>query len=364
VSAPLYRAGFWLGVVAVVILALMLLQGMLLPFAVSFVLAYLLVPLVDRLEIWKVRRSLGSLLVLALFFVGLGLVLLLIVPLLEAQIIALISALPRLVGVLQGAFAKAVLILQQHLPKEDVSKLRDLVSTKLADVLGWVASLFQSMITSSFAILNVVFLVVVTPVVTFFLLRDWHIMMTQIDAHLPRQPLDTIHAQARIIAETLAGFIYGQALVSLILAAYYTAALSAAGLESALAVGILIGVLSIIPVVGVGIGFILAVALAGLQYQTWTSVFIVCGIFLFGQMVEANFLTPKIVGDRIHLHPVWVIFAVLAGGTLFGIIGALLAVPAAAVIGVLVRFALGRYRRSPLYGTRPIEAVREREPAE
>ncbi len=348
-KAPVYRATLWLGLAALAILALFLLEGILMPFAVSFVLAYLLVPFVDRLETWRIRRAISSLVVLTLFLFALGLVLLLIVPLLEAQILALIGVLPRLLSVIQNEFGKAIHLLQQHFPKGDVEKMRDLVGAKLAGVIGWVGGLFQSMITSSFAILNIVFLVVVTPVVTYFLLRDWHVMLAQIDAHLPRQPLDTIHAEARIVAETLAGFLHGQAFVCLILAAYYTGALSLAGLDSALAVGILIGVLAIIPVVGVAIGFALSIGLAALQYGTWTSVFVVCGIFLFGQMVEANILTPKLVGDRIHLHPVWVIFAVLAGGRLFGLLGVLLAVPAAAVIGVLVRFALDRYRQSEFY---------------
>lgn len=363
-STPLYRPLIWLGAIALVILALYLLAGILMPFAVAFVLAYLLVPVVDRLENWRIRRGPASLLVVALFLLAVALILVLMVPLLEAQIVALIAILPRLLSAIQGEFGKVMLLLQQHFPQADVERVRTLVSTKLADAIGWIAGLFQSLITSSFAILNIIFLVVVTPVVTYFLLRDWHLMVAQIDDHLPREPLQTIHAQARIVAETLAGFLHGQAFVSLILAAYYSAALSLAGLGSALAVGILIGVLSIIPVVGVAIGFGLSLALAGLQYGTWTKVAIVCGIFLFGETVEANILTPKLVGDRIHLHPVWVIFAVLAGGALFGLIGVLVAVPAAAVIGVLVRFALERYRESALYAARPKAVARKRRAGE
>jgi len=194
--------------------------------------------------------------------------------------------------------------------------------------------------------------VVVTPIVTFFLLRDWHVMMNHIDGYLPREPLGTIREQLRIINDTLAGFIHGQALVCLILALYYAIALSLAGIESAIAIGLLIGVLAIIPVVGVGIGFILSIGLAGLQVGTWAAIAKIFGIFLLGQTVEANILTPKLVGDRIHLHPVWVIFALLAGGKLFGMLGVLVSVPAAAVIGVLARFALQRYRGSPIYDPR------------
>ncbi|MBV9152634.1 MAG: AI-2E family transporter, partial [Alphaproteobacteria bacterium] len=148
------------------------------------------------------------------------------------------------------------------------------------------------------------------------------------------------------------GFIHGQAMVCLILSIYYGIALTAAGLKSGLALGLLIGVLAIIPILGVATGFILAMGFAALQFGSWTEILVVIGIFAFGQLVEANVLTPKLVGDRIHLHPVWVIFALFAGGTLYGFVGILLAVPAAAVLGVLIRFALTRYRASTLYDSR------------
>ena len=194
-----------------------------------------------------------------------------------------------------------------------------------------------------------------TPIVTFFLLRDWEKMVAQIDSYLPRQSLETVRGQARLVSDTLVGFFHGQALICLILAIYYATALSVAGLRSALALGVLIGVLAIIPFLGVATGFMLAVSLAASQYGTWTAILTVCAIFAVGQMIEANILTPKLLGDRVHLHPVWVIFALFAGGTLFGFVGILLAVPAAAVIGVLARFALARYRQSTLYDGAPPE---------
>ena len=221
----------------------------------------------------------------------------------------------------------------------------------------------QGVITSSIAILNIVSLVVVTPIVAFFLLRDWEAMVGLIDAHLPRRSLDTLRALAMVISDTLGGFIRGQALICLILAIYYGIALTIAGLDSSFALGVLIGILAVIPIVGVTTGFVLSLGLAASQYGTWTEIFVVVGIFVFGQMAEANILTPKLLGDRIHLHPVWVIFALFAGGTLFGFVGVLLAVPAAAVIGVLTRFALGRYRHSPLYAPQEAEAHALAEPA-
>ena len=361
VSARAYRLLFWVGLLPLVVFALGLVQGILLPFAVGFAIAYVLAPVVAWLERRGIRRNLGSLIVLVLFLIGLAGILVVLVPLVQGQIVELITRVPNLVRALQDQLGKMILLLQEHLPAEDVTKLRDLLGAKLAEVVTWLAGLVQGMITSSFAILNIVSLVVVTPIVTFFLLRDWDRMVAQIDSYLPRQSLETVRGQARIVSDTLVGFIHGQALVCLILAIYYGAALTVAGLTSGLALGLLIGVLAIIPILGAATGFILAISLATLQYGTLTEILVVIGIFAFGQLIEANVLTPKLVGDRIHLHPVWVIFALFAGGTLYGFVGVLIAVPAAAVIGVLARFALARYRRSSLYDAREPEP--EPEPA-
>jgi len=349
VSASTYRLLFWLGLLLVTLLLLGLVQSILMPFATGFVLAYVLAPAVARLERIGVRRTLASLCVLVVFLLGLALLLIILVPLIQGQVVQLIGRVPTLVRLLQDQVGQLILLLQEHLPAEDVSKVRDMVGAKLAEALTWLAGLVQGVITSSFAILNIVSLVVVTPIVSFFLLRDWEKMVAQIDSNLPRQSLDTVRGQARLVSDTLVGFVHGQALICLILAIYYGVALTLAGLTAGLALGLLIGVLAIIPMLGVATGFVLSIGLAASQYGTWTEVLVVAAIFAVGQLTEANILTPKLLGDRIHLHPVWVIFALFAGGTLYGFVGVLVAVPAAAVLGVLARFALLRYRRSSLY---------------
>ena len=345
----LYRALFWVGIVAAAIVVVALLQGVLAPFAAAFAIAYLLRPAVDRLEFWGLGRGLASLAVLLVFLLGLALVLVLIVPLVQGQIVHLLARFPDLVSAAQALFGNFVRLLRSHLPAAEADKVYNVVSNRIGDAVSWFAGLFQSMITSSLAILSILSLVVVTPIVSFFLLRDWHRVIAAIDSFLPRDSAPTIRGQMRIIDQTLAGFVHGQALVCLILGVYYTIGLSLSGLDSALALGLLIGVLAIIPVLGVSIGFALSVALAALQFGTWTEVLVVVGIFLFGQTVEANILTPKLVGDRVHLHPVWVIFALLAGARLLGLAGVFVSVPAAAVLGVIARFALERYRASVLY---------------
>jgi predicted PurR-regulated permease PerM len=349
VSARVYRILFWVGLLLLLLFVLGLVQGILLPFATGFAIAYILAPVVGRLERLGFQRALASFLVLILFLLGVALILVMLVPLIQGQILQLVARVPNFVRWLQDQVGQWILLLQEQLPAEDVSKLRELLGAKLGEAVVWLAALLQGLFTSSLAILNVVSLVVLMPIVVFFLLRDWDKIVAHIDSYLPRQSLDTIRGQARVVSDTLVGFIHGQALVCLILAVYYGIALTIAGIGSALALGVLIGVLAIIPILGVTTGFLLAISLAASQYGTWTAILEVVGIFVFGQLVEANILTPKLVGDRIHLHPLWVIFALFAGGTLSGFVGILIAVPAAAVIGVLARFALARYRQSSLY---------------
>ena len=357
-SGRSYRLLFWLVFIVVFIVALELLQSILLPFVAGVVIAFILAPAVARLEEWGLNRSLASLAVLVAFLIGVALVFTLLVPLIQNQVVTLIGNVPSLVKFLQGQLGRVMDLLQQQLPADQMAKLQDMVGAKLGEALSWLTSVAQSLITSSIAILNIVSLVIVTPIVTFLVLRDWEKLVALIDDYLPRQSLATVREQTRIVSDMLVGFTHGQALVCLTLAIYYGTTLTFAGLDSGLALGLLIGVLAIIPILGGALGFVLALGLAASQYGTWRAIITVCIIFAVGQGVEGNFLTPKLVGDRIHLHPVWVMFALFAGGTLFGFIGLLMAVPAAAVIGVLVRFALGRYRRSAVYDPRQPQAVR------
>jgi len=358
VSGRAYRVLFWVAAIVIGIFALGLLQSILLPFIAALVIAFILAPVVAWLERWGIGRSLGSFGVVVAFLIAVALVFTLLVPLIQNQVVTLIGKLPSLVTFLREQVGRGVNLLQEELPADQAEKLQDMVGSKLGEALTWLATLFQSLITSSIAILNIVSLVVVTPIVTFFVLRDWERMVAQIDDYLPRQSLPTVREQAQLISDTLVGFTHGQALVCLALAIYYGATLSFAGLDSGLALGLLIGVLAIIPILGGATGFVLALGLAASQYGTWREIIIVCLIFAVGQTVEGNFLTPKLVGDRINLHPVWVMFALFAGATLFGFVGVLFAVPMAAVVGVLTRFALRRYRRSSMYDPRQPPVVR------
>ena len=209
--------------------------------------------------------------------------------------------------------------------------------------------MIAGVVTSSVALANLLSLLFITPVVAFYLLRDWDRLKNQTNSLLPQRHAETIRQQLALVDRTLAGFVRGQATVCLVLAAYYGIGLTVIGVDFGLVVGIGIGLISFIPYLGSITGFVVSVGIALAQFDSWLPVGLVVGLFAFGQFLEGYVLTPRLVGDRVGLHPVWVIFALLAGGSLFGFVGLLLAVPAAAVIGVLTRFAVLRYRKSRYY---------------
>lgn len=215
--------------------------------------------------------------------------------------------------------------------------------------MSWLGIFFSRLLTGSLVVVNVLSLIFITPVVTFYLLRDWDGVTKRVDAWLPRNHAATIRQQLGEIDFILASFVRGQALVCLILGTYYAVGLTVVGLDLGLVVGFAAGLFSFIPYLGTISGFLVGTALALAQSQDWMLVAMVAGVFLVGNLLEGYVLAPKLVGEKIGLHPVWVIFALLAGGALFGFLGILLALPVAAVIGVLARFALARYMLSSLY---------------
>jgi predicted PurR-regulated permease PerM len=358
------RVLFWLSVLAFFLLALHLLEGILLPFVAGCAIAYFLNPLVDRLESWRVPRGIAALVMLGGFLAAVFLVLLVLVPLLEAQIVELIHRMPHLVAAAQHWGTGLIRNFQARLSPEDFARVSEAVNARLGDIFSWLANLlqnlFQTALTSSVALVSVMSLVFVTPVVAFFLLRDWNKMVGHIESWIPRPYLATVQEQAHLVDETLAGFIRGQASVCALMAVYYASALSLAGLDFGLVLGLFVGILIAIPYLGSATGAAIALILAFAQYDSWLPIALIAGIFALGQSIEGNLVTPKLVGDRIHLHPVWVIFSLLAFGTLFGLIGLLVAVPAAAIIGVLVRFVLKRYLASPFYDPAASLARRDR----
>ena len=349
------QAWFWLAGLAFTGLALWMLSSILLPFVAGMAVAYFLDPATDRIEAWGASRTVATSLITAAFFLILILLALLLVPLLQSQIVEIATRVPGWLAGLRDVLETLLLRLQAEVSPEDLERLREAATGWIDDALAWLAALFGNIVSGGVALANLLGLLFITPVVSFYLLRDWDRLTAHVDGWLPRHRADTIREQIRLIDQTLAGFVRGQGLVCIFLGAFYGIALTLAGLKFGLVVGLIAGLISFIPYAGSGAGLLLSVGLAIDQFDAfsdpsgWVRVGIVAAIFLVGQFVEGNILSPRLVGGRVRLHAVWIIFALLAGGALLGFLGVLLAVPVAAVIGVLFRFALGRYLESSLY---------------
>ena len=333
----------------VLLLGLFLFRAILLPFLVGMAAAYMLDPAADRLQRWGVGRTTATLLITISFFIVLVVVLLLILPPLAAQAAELATQLPEY---LERLRQRVVPTLAAFLTRFDVDLdlsaegLFRRYSTQGMEVL---VAAGTGLLQSGVALLNLVSLIFVTPIVTFYLLRDWDRMVAKVWALIPPDLEPTLRRLAADIDEVLAGFIRGQGLVCLFLALFYGFGLWLVGLRYGLIIGLLTGFFSFIPYIGMTLGLVVGLAVAAFQFQDLLMIGVVAGVFALGQFIEGNLISPRLVGSRIHLHPVWVIFAVLAGTVLAGVLGTLLAVPVAGVIGVLLRFALECYRTSPLY---------------
>jgi predicted PurR-regulated permease PerM len=347
---------FWIGALAVFVLLLWILSEVLLPFIAGMALAYFLNPLADRLEARGMNRLAATLLVTGLFILTFVLIAIVVVPVLGSQLVSFIERVPEYLAQLQA------LILSEgnqqwlrNLIGDNNIDLRKSLGGLVGEGANWAGALLQGLWSGGRALISVVAVFVVTPIVTLYLLLDWHRMVDKVDSWLPRQHRQTIRELAHEIDGALAGFVRGQALVSLILGSFYAITLTLAGLNFGLLIGFAAGILNFVPYLGSTTGLLIAGGVALAQFwPEWIPIAIVVGLFFFGQFIEGYFLQPKLVGDRVGLHPVWLIFALFAFGYLFGFVGLLVAVPLAAATGVFVRFALRQYLASPLYtGERP-----------
>ncbi len=349
---------FWLLASAAFIGLVWLLSPMLLPFVTGFAIAYFLNPIASVLYRIGIPRSMAVPLVLTAFIAVAVLVLMLIVPLFQEQITALIAAAPDYAERMKQIIVPWVTGLLNRLSPDDVDKLRTAAGEQTGEAINWVARFLRQILTSGFALFSVVTFVLITPLVAFFIMRDWDVLTRIIDDSLPRRHYDIIRAQMHKIDQTLAGFVRGQALVCLSLSIYYASALTLIGLHFGASVGLTTGLLAFIPYVGTTFGWVTSLLLAWMQTGDWSYTLPIVGVFLFGQVIENYVLTPRLVGNRVGLHPVWVIFGLFAGASLFGFVGAMIAVPLTAVIGVLLRFGMQQYRASRYYQDVPSQHPR------
>lgn len=344
------RIALVVGLLVVAWLALQLFASVLAPFVAAAGIAYVLDPPTTRLTRLGLNRGIAALAMIIVLLAAVLLFALLLYPLILQQIGLLLGRIPQYVQLLQRWASTVIADLQTNFGSDVVNdKLRDLVSSQAGNMLSVIASSLTSVTSAGFAIFNVLTLAVVTPVVGFYLLRDWPRVISMVDSWLPRRYADVIRAQAREVDRILSAWVRGQALCCLLLALYYALALTLAGLDLGLLVGLAAGMLSFIPYVGSITGGVTALGLAMAQFPAWRGVIVVGCVLVIGQVLEGYVIYPRFLGDRVELPAVWVIFALFAGGAAFGFLGVMLAVPVAATIGVLCRFWLRRYLASPLY---------------
>jgi predicted PurR-regulated permease PerM len=346
---------FWLGALLVFIFFVWLLKDILLPFIAGTVLAYLLNPLTDRMERSGMGRGLATFLSVfffILFFVIVGIIL---VPVLGTQLVSFIQKLPGYITRLQELVVTAE---NKEWLQHTIGMSIPDIQKSLGDLVGesarWLVSFVQSLWSGGRALISIFSLLVITPVVAFYVLFDWHAMIDKVDSWLPRRHRVTIRALAAQIDRAIAGFLRGQAAVCFIMGIYYAVALALVGLNFGLLIGVSTGVLTFIPYVGSLSGFLIGMTVATVQFfPNWGPIIAVAVVFIIGQFLEGYVLSPKLVGESVGLHPVWLMFALFAFGYLLGFVGLLIAIPLAAAIGVLLRFAISRYMASPLYTDKP-----------
>jgi len=341
---------FWVAVLLIFIAFLYIFSSILLPFIAGMSIAYFLDPVADRLERLGLSRLMATIVILVAFVIVFALALVILIPVLINQFNDFAQRVPGYISQLQEFIAHYQDSVLPGWIKSQLGTIKNNFSTILSEGMGFLTGLFSQIWNSGKAIVDVISLLVVTPVVAFYILLDWDRMVAKVDQWVPRDYVSDVRQIAREMDQAIAGFIRGQGSLCLILGIYYAAGLSIVGLNFGLLIGLFAGMISFIPYVGSLVGLVLAIGVAIVQFwPDYVWIIAVLAVFFSGQFLEGNILQPKLVGSSVGLHPVWLMFALFAFGALFGFVGLLVAVPAAAAVGVLVRFALSRYLQSDLY---------------
>lgn len=337
-------AAIWIGTIAVLLMIVILLHAILLPFAAGLILAYLLAPVVQRLEGFGLNRSLAAVSIVGLFIAGVGGVLFLATPILGSELAAFIDHIPRYIEQLQAFTNDPSRAWLRKIIGQGLTEAEQSAGELTSMAAQWVASLLASVWTSSEAVLSILSLLIVTPIVTIYLLIDWNKLIAAVESAIPSHERPAVLALARDIDGSIGGFLHGQGTICLILALYYALALRLAGLDHGILIGLAAGLISFVPYLGFFAGLIVSVCVVVLQFwPDWTLIPVVAVIFLLGQSLADYVLAPYLIASKVHLNPVWVMFAITAFGYLFGFVGLLIAVPVAAAIGVVVRYFLHQY---------------------
>lgn len=339
----------WFVIFFVFFYLLYVLRSVLMPFVAGILLAYLLDPMVDKLQKLKISRTVATLIVCFMTVLIVMPCIGLLFSMIENQIALLVKATPGYLSLIMEKIKPVLADMNERFPDLKSANIEGLLKANIGNGMKFAGKILKALMSNGFALINLISLLLIMPVVTFYMLRDWDSFVKKVEALLPKKSRKGIMEAFKEIDKIIAGFIRGQLSVCLILGLFYSIGLKLVGLELGLLVGFIAGIISFIPYVGSITGFILGCVLAFAQYGDITHVLYVVAVFMLGQFVEGNFLTPKLVGESVGLHPVWVMFALLAGGVLLGFLGLMLSVPLAAIIGVLVRYGVKKYKQSSLY---------------
>jgi predicted PurR-regulated permease PerM len=344
---------FWIFCFLMLLGFVYLVQSVLLPFVAAAIIAYLLDPVVDKLEKKNIARGYSAIAMILLFFVGFLGFIAVIAPMLYEQFVLLLKNTPDYIRHLR----------EEHLPRiinfvdgfEKItgtisdSDIKDKVTGNATKILSYFGKVLGKIWQSSMSVINLFGLIFITPVIAFYFLRDWDKMVQTIMGIIPIKRRVEVSKVFNDVDTSISGFLHGQLIIAFILGTFYSIALTLAGLDYGLLIGVTTGILSFIPYVGTLVGFAASIIMAFIELDDMSQIAVVAGIFIFGQFVEGNFLSPKIVGDRVGLHPVWIIFGLMAGGAIAGFTGILLGVPLTAAIAVFLRFFIGKYKSSAIY---------------
>ncbi|MCI0599732.1 MAG: AI-2E family transporter [Beijerinckiaceae bacterium] len=338
----------WIATLASVIVAVVLLREILLPFVAGIALAYLLDPTVDQLERHGLNRTVAALGIMSLFFAFVAAVMVVALPILGMEVAAFIESVPGYINQLQALAADPSRPWLRKIIGEGLSEAEQSAGEIASIAADWIPGLLRSVWSDSQAVISALSLLIVTPIVTFYLLKDWKHVIAAIHRSIPAPQRETVFALGKELDDTISGFLRGQGTICLILSFYYAIALDLIGLNHGILIGLAAGLISFVPYLGSFAGLMVSLCVTVLQFWPGlTMIPAVIGIFIAGQAIADYVLAPYLIASRIHLNPVWVMFAITAFGYLFGLVGLIIAVPLAAAIGVLVRFASRQFDANP-----------------
>lgn len=347
------KAGFWAGFLALFIGFIWIFNSILTPFILGIAIAYLLDPIVRKFSRQQIPRWVTALVILTIFFATLSLLFILLAPMAFRQGQMLIEQIPNYIQNILDYLSPYMNWLQDRVGTDYIEQINNYVKDNAGKLVGVTGGIVGGVAAGGKFLADFVTTLIITPLVAFFMMKEWPHIVRWVRSLYPRQHAAMIHDLLHQIDAKISGFIRGQITVAFTLGVIYALALTIAGLNYGFLIGLGAGLFSIIPLVGSTLGLIVAVVVAWFQTGDFVYTGIIAAIFMAGQFIEGNFLSPKMVGDSVGLHPLWIMFALLAGGSLFGIVGMLIAVPVTAVIGVLFSFAIKQYKASPLYQTEP-----------